>query len=158
MKFAQNNSPTFLFGINEYTRLSGTWEYVKFSLLSYCPHVEKYVVRINLVHVVIKCPLSTVATTFSVQSCGANHCSMTVSFKCRGEQEKLLGGGYYLWHVCLEENLTVYHLVQHIKHPILRIPNFNFPNLRFCKVFFCFLFFFNTTSYIGIFGCILILI
>ena len=106
--------------------------------MSYCPHVEKYVVRINLVHVVIKCPLSTVATTFSVQSCGANHCSMTVSFKCRGEQEKLLGGGYYLWHVCLEENLTVYHLVQHIKHPILRIPNFNFPNLRFCKVFFSF--------------------
>ena len=27
MKFAQNNNPTFLFGINEYTRLFGTWEY-----------------------------------------------------------------------------------------------------------------------------------
>ena len=46
------------------------------------------------------------------------------------------------------------HFVQLIEHPILRIPNFNFPNLRCCKVFFLF----NITSYIGIFGCILILI
>ena len=31
------------------------------------------------------------------------------------------------------------YLVQLIKHPILRIPNFNFPNLvRCCKVFFSF--------------------
>ena len=29
MKFAQNNNPTFLFGINVYTRLFGTWEYVE---------------------------------------------------------------------------------------------------------------------------------
>ena len=28
MKFAQNNNPTFSFGINEYTRLFGTWEYI----------------------------------------------------------------------------------------------------------------------------------
>ena len=47
------------------------------------------------------------------------------------------------------------YLVQLIKHPMLRIPNFNFPNSRCCKVFF---FLFNTTSYSGIFGCILILI
>ena len=47
------------------------------------------------------------------------------------------------------------YLVQLIEHPILRIPNFNSPNLRCCKVFF---FLFNITSYVGIFGCILILI
>ena len=28
MKFAQNNNPTFLYGINEYTYLFGTWEYL----------------------------------------------------------------------------------------------------------------------------------
>ena len=28
MKFAQNNHPTLSFGINEYTHLFGTWEYV----------------------------------------------------------------------------------------------------------------------------------
>ena len=28
MKFAQNKNPNFSFGINEYTRLFGTWEYV----------------------------------------------------------------------------------------------------------------------------------
>ena len=43
-----------------------------------------------------------------------------------------------------------YYLVQLIEHPIFRIPNFNFPNLMF--------FLFNIASYIGIFGCILILI
>ena len=47
----------------------------------------------------------------------------------------------------------VVYLVQLIKHPNLRIPNFNLPNLRCCKVFF---FLFDITSYIGIFGCTLI--
>jgi len=47
------------------------------------------------------------------------------------------------------------HLVQLIEHPIFQIPNFIFPNLRCCKV--C-VFLFNVTSYIGIFGCILMLI
>ena len=34
--------------------------------------------------------------------------------------------------------IQIMHLLQLIKHPILRIPNFNFPNLRCCKVFFSF--------------------
>ena len=45
------------------------------------------------------------------------------------------------------------YLVQLIEHPILWIPNFNFPNSR-CCIFFLF----NKMSYIGIYGCILILI
>ena len=44
------------------------------------------------------------------------------------------------------------YLVQLIKHSILLNPNFNFPNSRCCKLFFLF----NITSYIVIFGCILI--
>ena len=52
-------------------------------------------------------------------------------------------------------SLFIHYLVQLIKHPILQIPNFNFPNLRCCKVV---LSFWYITSYIGIFGCILILI
>ena len=39
--------------------------------------------------------------------------------------------------VC-ENMLSHLYLVQLIKQPILRIPNFNFPNLRCCKVFWSF--------------------
>ena len=47
------------------------------------------------------------------------------------------------------------YLVLLMKRPILQIQNFNFPNLRCCKVVF---FLFDIVSYIGIFGCILMLI
>ena len=47
------------------------------------------------------------------------------------------------WRILLKRK-SVYYLVQLIKHPILRIPNFNFPNLRCCKVFF---FLFNIKIY-----------
>ena len=59
--------------------------------------------------------------------------------------------GLSKWH---DQRIKSLYLIQLIENPILWIPNFHFPNLRCCKVFW----YFDITSYIGIFRCILILI